>query len=138
MTPATPRSVQRSLQEAYLRYYDTAFRLRDERLQDERRALLERPGVVFTDPLIEPIPTYDPATSISDCCDEVGASTEVADALGRMLFGADGSFPSPGAPGYGLKSSLGSDPGAHNVVVTSGHRLREDGGFPAPDLRPPA
>jgi DEAD/DEAH box helicase domain-containing protein len=120
MSRATPLSVQASLQEAYLRYYDTAFRLRDAGLMAERRALLEKPGVVFTDPLLEPIPTYDPTVSIGDCCEEVGLSGDVADSLGRMLFQCDRSFRLREHQARAFKSSLASDVERPNVVVTSG------------------
>src|SRR5438045_3459246 len=63
-----PLGVHRELKDAYLRYYDTAFWLRDEQLRSERRALLERPGVVFTEPLLEPVLPYDSTETIEDVC----------------------------------------------------------------------
>jgi DEAD/DEAH box helicase domain-containing protein len=118
--PPTPLSVQTALREAYLRYYDTAFRLRDAPLQEERRSLLEAPGVVFTDPLLEPIPTYDPVESIAESCAAVSLSTEIADRLGRMLFEQDGSFRLRAHQAQSLKASLSDEGSAQNVVVTSG------------------
>src|SRR5262245_19282354 len=120
MAPATPLSVQGALREAYLRYYDTAFRLRDTLLQEERRALLEAPGVVFTDPLLEPIATYDPVTPIAECCKAAGVSAQIADPLGHMLFSKDGSFRLREHQASALEASLGSDQSQRNVVVTSG------------------
>jgi DEAD/DEAH box helicase domain-containing protein len=120
MAPATPLSVQGALREAYLRYYDTAFRLRDTLLQEERRALLEAPGVVFTDPLLEPIATYDPVTPIAECCKAAGVSAQIADPLGHMLFSKDGSFRLREHQASALEASLGSDQSRRNVVVTSG------------------
>ena len=50
VTVANPQKVYAALREAYLRYYETAFRLADPDLSAERRALLERDGVIFTEP----------------------------------------------------------------------------------------
>jgi len=46
------------IREHYLRYLETAFRIRDASVARERRALLEQPGSLATEPLIEPIPRY--------------------------------------------------------------------------------
>jgi DEAD/DEAH box helicase domain-containing protein len=116
----TPLSVQAALREAYLRYYDTAYRLRDPALQEERRSLLEAPGVVFTDPLLEPIPTYDPVESIAASCAAVGLSPAIADQLGGMLFGEDGSFRLRAHQAQSLRASLDGEGSRRNVVVTSG------------------
>src|SRR5262245_17615826 len=43
----------------YLSYLETAFRIRDSGLTAERRRLLEQPGTLCTEPLIEPIPRYE-------------------------------------------------------------------------------
>lgn len=40
------------------RYYNTPFRLADTELQRERTALLDRDGVAWREPWLEPIPTY--------------------------------------------------------------------------------
>src|SRR6266511_2713128 len=92
MARATPISVYEAIRDAYLRYYDTAFWLRDETLRTERRALLERPGVIFTDPLLEPVLPHDPSASIADVCAELGLDPGIGDRLGSMLFNSDGSF----------------------------------------------
>ena len=49
----------RRIRDFYITYYDTAFRLKDTNLIDERRRLLEQSGALCTDPMIEPIPTYE-------------------------------------------------------------------------------
>jgi DEAD/DEAH box helicase domain-containing protein len=116
---AQPLAVYREIKEAYLRYYDTAFWLRDPVLRQERRALLERPGVIFTDPLIEPVLPYDPTESIAEVCEELGLSQDVAEALGRMLFGANGAFRLRAHQAHALRVSL-SDERVRNIVVTSG------------------
>ena len=57
--PANPLSAHDDLRAAYLRYFDTAFWLRDPRLMAERRRLLEDSSLLFTDPLLEPVLSYD-------------------------------------------------------------------------------
>ncbi len=54
-----PLRLYSRLRDTYLRYLDTAFWLRDPGLLAERRALLEREGRLFTEPLIEPVVPYD-------------------------------------------------------------------------------
>ncbi|MDO8340975.1 MAG: hypothetical protein Q7T59_03300, partial [Candidatus Woesebacteria bacterium] len=46
------------LKEAYFRYYDTPFRLADDRLQEERRALFDRDNGAYRNPLVELRPEY--------------------------------------------------------------------------------
>ena len=53
MTIPTPASVMRDIYEAYKRYYDTAFWMRDEGIMAERTALLREPGVMAQEPLLE-------------------------------------------------------------------------------------
>ena len=49
------------IRELYLSYLDTAFRIGDESVAEERRRLLRKAGAFCTEPLIEPIPRYTPA-----------------------------------------------------------------------------
>jgi len=46
------------VRELYATYLDTAFRIGDPRIRAERRVLIERPGTLCTDPLLEPLPRY--------------------------------------------------------------------------------
>ncbi len=67
------------LREAYFRYYDTPFGLADERLQAERRALLDRDGGVFRMPLLELRPEYEGAgRSLADSAAAAGADPDLA------------------------------------------------------------
>lgn len=127
MTYQEPRALYRSLRDAYLRYYDTAFWLRDEALRAERRELFERSGAVFAPPLLEPLMPYEPFRSVADVCDDAGLPASVADDLARMLFDADGDDGAPGSfmlrqhQADALKVSLGEPrDGPCNPVVTSG------------------
>lgn len=49
------------IRDQYIRYLETAFRIRDKEVAAERRHLLEQPGQVSTEPLFEPIARYSPA-----------------------------------------------------------------------------
>ena len=49
------------IRDLYLTYLETAFRIRDPGVSAERRALLERPGELCTEPLVEPVPRYAPS-----------------------------------------------------------------------------
>jgi hypothetical protein len=132
------------LQSLYLKYIDSALPLRDEALAGERRALLARPGVLFQEPRLEPLPLYRPHAPLAASCAELGLPAEFAD------FAARGLFP-PGRPLYehqhrALKAAV---EGRHFVVTTgtgSGKTecfllplfaalLRESSSWPADRLR---
>src|SRR5829696_7379497 len=48
------------IRELYMSYLDTAFRIRDQSVAAERGRLLRTPGSMCTEPLIEPLPRYEP------------------------------------------------------------------------------
>jgi DEAD/DEAH box helicase domain-containing protein len=54
----TPISLFDQLRQTYLRYLDSPFDLRYEPLVAERRAMLDRDGRLYREPLIEPVPPY--------------------------------------------------------------------------------
>lgn len=121
MAQPDPFRLQEQLSEAYLRYYDTAFRLRDPRLRAERRTLLERPGTVFTEPLIEPVIPYPSDVSVREACAVAGLHSDIAPALAQMLFQSGEDFGLREHQAQALRVSL-APPGAdrRHVVVTSG------------------
>jgi DEAD/DEAH box helicase domain-containing protein len=119
MSITTPTALYESIKDAYLRYYDTAFWLRDEQLRLERRTALERPGFIFTDPLLEPVRPYPSAVSISDACERAGLSSAIARLLAIALFGQEEDFGLRQHQADALEASFSSG-GRHNVVVTSG------------------
>lgn len=82
-----PDVVYNELQEAYLRYFDTAFWLRDDALMEERRALLTRPGAVFTDVQLEPVLPYPSEERLDDVAAGAGCEPAVARTVGNALFG---------------------------------------------------
>ena len=121
MSTSDPACLQAAVQEGYLRYFDTAFWLRDEKLMAERRGLLQQHGNVFRDALIESVPTYPPGPTILEVCDDVQLDRLIADQLGAMLFGADRKFELWTHQAESLRASLAlDDRNPRNVIVTSG------------------
>lgn len=123
--PANPVSVYEELRAAYLRYFDTAFWLRDTRLMAERRALLEQPGLLFTDPLLEPVIPYDATIPLSEVCAMSGVAAETAEIVGRALFGSFSAADSPVLlrthQAEAVRHNfLPGTAGECNVIVTSG------------------
>ena len=120
---ATPQSVYQEIVDAYLRYFDTAFWLRDPALMRERRDLLTQGDMVTTDVLLEPVLPYDGVVPLAEACAEAGLRPEVADQLGKALFSADGAFRLRRHQAEALVRSAGLGPGrggaGRNVVVTS-------------------
>jgi len=47
------------IRDLYISYLETAFRIGDAAVSEERRALLERPGELCTEPIIELLPRYE-------------------------------------------------------------------------------
>lgn len=120
-----PLTLRDDLSAAYVRYVDTAYWLRDPVLMDERRALLEKPGVLASECLIEPVLPYAATEDLRSVAEQVGLDPEVAQAVGEALFG---SFVAPGQPiklrKHQAESVVHHFRGGHdagrNVVVTSG------------------
>lgn len=121
MNASTPRHLDavktfEHLREAYFKYYDTPFGLADPNLQAERRALLDRDGGVFREPLLELRPEYEgTGRSLTDSVSTVGAAPELADFASRGLL--------KGVPAlYGHQEAAlaaGVTPGK-NMVITAG------------------
>lgn len=121
----TPATVYQSIRDAYLRYIDTAYWLRDSALMAARRELLDSSSALFTDVLLEPVLPYDAEVDLADAAAQSGANPEAAQLVGQALFGA---YTKPGQPLRlrhhqadalirSLQSGAGDD---RNVVVTSG------------------
>lgn len=94
-TPANPVRLNRELLDAYLRYIDTAYWLADDRLMDERRALLRDSGLLGIDPQLEPVLSYPSPLDFRAVCEEAGIPSDRAEMVGRVLFG---DFTDPGNP----------------------------------------
>lgn len=120
MTSRNPRTVMNYVRDAYLRYYDTAFWMRNESIMAERKELLLEPGVMAQEPLLEAVPVYPSTRPVEAACADAGLSSFTADRLGRLVFGnPDISLREHQA--QALKYALaGDEEGRKNVVVTSG------------------
>ena len=89
---ATPTRVFEHVIDGYQRYYDSAFWMRDELLMAERRALLQEPGVMAQEPLLEAVPQYPSVKDIKEACKEAGLSDNAANWLGEVVFGSAGDI----------------------------------------------
>jgi len=121
MSTPDPAKLQAAIQEGYLRYFDTAFWLRDDPLMTERPELLQQAGNVFQDALIEPVPTYLTGPTILEVCEGLQLNRSMADQLAAMLFDSDCQFEPWVHQAQSLRVSLsrgGREP--RNVIVTSG------------------
>lgn len=108
------------VRDAYLRYYDTAFWMRDQAIMAERKALLLEPGVMAQEPLLEAVPVYPSVVPVAEACARAGLSDHTARRLGSIVFGAD-QIKLRKHQAQALEYALaGDDHGRHNVVVTSG------------------
>lgn len=119
-TAATPASVIDYVKDAYQRYYDSAFWMRDEGVMRERRDLLAEPGVMAQEPLIEAVPAYPSVADASVVAAQAGLGPTAAAELGRVVFGRDGvklRLHQAQALQYAL---AGDEAGRKNIVVTSG------------------
>jgi DEAD/DEAH box helicase domain-containing protein len=121
----TPTSVYAALRDAYLRYVDTAYWLRDPALMRERRRLLERSDSLFTDVLLEPVLPYDADVPLAEVISQANLPKQAAELVGQALFG---DFTQAGEPihlrqhqAQALAQSLQAGTAEkRNVVVTSG------------------
>lgn len=121
MKKATPIRVNGYIKEAYQRYYDSAFWMRDEGIMLERRELLQAPGVMAQEPLLEAVPQYPSIEGIVDACRRAGLSEKVASQLGPIVFGMDSSIKLRQHQADSLVTAIaGDDKGRRNFVVTSG------------------
>ncbi len=119
MGKATPNEVLGYIQEAYHKYYDSAFWMRDEALMRERRALLEEPGLTAQELLLEAVLAYPSAVPVAEACKNAGLPDGVAEHLGRIVFGANFNLRKHQA--QSLVTSLAANEALEkHVVVTSG------------------
>ncbi|MGH8497272.1 MAG: DEAD/DEAH box helicase, partial [Methylococcales bacterium] len=92
-----PLAIFRNLRDLYLRYLDSPFDLRYPDLVRERRALLDRDGYLWREPLLEPVPTYPQcgqdfrgiAHDLLDGTWGPAATDELADFIACGAFRAD-------------------------------------------------
>lgn len=119
MGKATPGEVLDYIQEAYHKYYDSAFWLRDEYLMRERRDLLDEPGLTAQEILLEAVLAYPSEVPVADACKAAGLPPKVAEHLGTVVFGDN--FDLRKHQAQSLETSLAPNAATRrNVVVTSG------------------
>ena len=82
-----PLGVFESLLDHYLRYYETPFSLRDERLSAERHELLLSEGEIYREPWIEVLPRWETTgRTLAESCDRAAAPADLAElASGGLL-----------------------------------------------------
>lgn len=82
-----PIILSEELLEAYLKYYDTQYWLRDPELLKERRELLSRTGRLLADVILEPVLGYESKIDYWELVKDLGLSFDIAEVVGRALFG---------------------------------------------------
>lgn len=121
MSVITPAETLHYIQDAYHRYFDTAFWLRDPALLAERRRLLKTTGATAQEVLLEAVLPYPSVTPISQICADAGLAAGTGDLLGRILFNSDQTFKLRQHQAEAFRTSLAASTAVkRNVVVTSG------------------
>lgn len=82
----TPVTLAVGLRDAFLRYFDTAFWLNDESVMRERRKLLEQPGALVGEIMLEPVIPYASTERLLDVTARVGISDQVARDVAKAVF----------------------------------------------------
>jgi DEAD/DEAH box helicase domain-containing protein len=119
--PPIPPQVLSYIQEAYHKYYDSAFWMRDEVLMSERRKLLDEVGLTAQELYLETVLAYPSVEPMEDACLKVGLSSEVASLLSKMLSDKPEGFKLREHQAASFITSLADDSAEkRNVVVTSG------------------
>ena len=114
-----PNQTLNYILKAYKKYYDAAFWLRDEGMLRERRALLERPGVIAQDVILETVLPYPARENAYAACKDAGLSESTSSSLSRVVFGDDYFLRQHQAEAL-LTALAPANADKRNVVVTSG------------------
>ena len=115
-----PLRVYEAIKEGYLRYFETAFWVRDSAIREERAHLLRGDGRYFTEPLIEPVLPYEPRDSVAEVTETLGLPQELATELAQVVFDQGPDFRLFDHQREALTSSMGPPTDGSNPVVTAG------------------
>ena len=112
--------VKSLIEDAYKKYYNTAFWIKNSEILKERNKLLESKGVLSQDLQVEFVAPYPSVEPILNVCKKFNAGEEVAKAVSKIIFDADyKSFKLRQHQAEALERSLRKSKEC-NVVVTSG------------------
>lgn len=120
MRVANPPHVLAYVRDAYKRYYDSAFWMRDPGIMRERDEILALPGVMAQEALLEAVPVYPSVKAIEDACREAGLSDFTARHLGPVVFGNEAIKLRDHQAKSLVTAHKGTTEGHRNVIVTSG------------------
>lgn len=90
MSFPTPFEIENDVRDAFLRYIDTAYALRNADLERERRELLlQGQGNLFAPVMLEPVLPYDGVASIDEAAAEAGVDPATLRTVSAAVFGVD-------------------------------------------------
>ncbi|MEU6250460.1 DEAD/DEAH box helicase [Glycomyces sp. NPDC047010] len=117
-------NIAADLQDAFLRYIDTAYALRHKELAAERRRLLlDGQGNLFAPLMLEPVLAYDGVASAEESAQRAGVNARDLGDVMRAVFGLKGASLAGaklrGHQAAALEVHFAAG-AAHNPVVTSG------------------
>ena len=75
------------LLDAYLKYFDTQYWLRDSELMKERRELLSKTGRLLADVILEPVLSYESKIPYEELTSKLKINSEISRVVGNALFG---------------------------------------------------
>jgi DEAD/DEAH box helicase domain-containing protein len=120
MRVASPPHVLAYVRDAYKRYYDSAFWMRDPGIMRERDEILALPGVMAQEALLEAVPVYPSVKDIGDACQDAGLSDFTARYLGQVVFGNEAIKLRDHQAKSLITAHKATCDGHRNVIVTSG------------------
>ena len=81
-----PLSIWRELKYIYLKYIDSGLPLLGEEYAEERRSLLEDDGAICQSPILELVPSFHEACTLSEMCSLNKIGRDFAEFAARGLF----------------------------------------------------